>query len=173
MRFHKVATSLRKPPSARAVPVAKDGFGNSAGARKTPRRPVPEVRGKLRVALVVDQAVPPVQDGSGLVYKTWIDALAEHCELHVIAFTRAGAQTEAAEDSLASRCERHAIIPAPQGQFALKLVRMAARLITGTLFAPAAIEKLGRRRVQRAVAGFMSGATVDVVIVEKWNSLFL
>ncbi len=132
--------------------------------------PAPELAapaGRRKLALVAEQFVPPVNDGSTYVYKSWVDFLAERYELYAIFFASRPGETAQAERYLAARCAAYLILPGPPASRLWKVVRAAARMVSGTLLAPRWIEELGRARIHRTIADFVAAHRIDLFMISK------
>jgi len=122
---------------------------------------------KLKIAFVADQFSPPVFDGSTLVYKSWIDFLAERYALYAILFSSYGGDIDVAQRYLAERCRGHLILPGAPRSRLWKALRAASRFGSGAVFAPRWVEEFGRGAIHRTVADFAQRYDLRLFLISK------
>lgn len=122
---------------------------------------------KLKIAFVADQFSPPVFDGSTLVYKSWIDFLAEHYALYAIFFSSYGGDIDVAQRYLAERCRDHLILPGVPRSRLWKALRAASRFGSGAVFAPRWVEEFGRGAIHRTIADFAQRHDLRLFLISK------
>jgi glycosyltransferase involved in cell wall biosynthesis len=124
-------------------------------------------RRRLRICFVAEQFVPPVLDGSGLVYKAWLDALSQHHDVYAILFTQYPVDTREATDYLRKISCEHLILPGVPAGRIWKTLRAAARYFSGNLFAPRIIEEYGRGIVKKRISAFLQSNQIDLFVFSK------
>jgi hypothetical protein len=136
-------------------------------------------RRKLRICFVADQFVPPVLDGSCLVYKAWLDTLSQRHDVYAILFKsyRGNADTREANDYLPQVCRDHLILPVPPEEWVWKKLRSVARVVmlsmSGNYFAPRIIEEFGRANVVKRISAFLQRNQIDLFVFSKLFSVHM
>ncbi|HXW70692.1 MAG TPA: glycosyltransferase [Methylocella sp.] len=126
---------------------------------------------RLRICFIAEQFVPPVLDGSGLVYKAWLDTLSQRHDVYAILFTQFPVDTWEAKEYLPRVCRDYVILPGLPNSNLWKTLRAAARCLSGNLFAPRAIEEYGRGFVRRRIAGFLKSKEIDLFVFSKLETV--
>src|SRR5690349_760830 len=127
----------------------------------------------MKVVFIAEQFVPPVFNGSTLVYDLWLRMLHQSDEVYAILFSAEGEPTEETHAELRRLCRDYLILPGHARSRIVKAGRAAARFFNGSLFAPAWVEEVGRIPVQREISGFLDRHRPDVMVMSKLNPLHL
>jgi glycosyltransferase involved in cell wall biosynthesis len=128
-------------------------------------------RRRLRICFVAEQFVPPVLDGSGLVYKAWLDTLSQRHDVYAIFFKQYPVDTREANDYLAQVCRGHLILPGWADRRIWKTLRAVARYFSGNLFAPRIIEEYSRAIVKKRLSAFLLSNQIDLFVFSKLQSI--
>src|SRR4051794_18701338 len=91
----------------------------------------------MKVVFIAEQFVPPVFNGSTLVYDLWLRMLHQSDEVYAILFSAEGEPTTETHTELRRLCRDYLILPGHARSRAVKAGRAAARFVNGSLFAPA------------------------------------
>lgn len=122
----------------------------------------------MKALLVIDESVFPSRNGSGAVYRAWLAALREHVgDVALLIFSRSDAFGGNDPGQLAAEIADCLVVPAEHPHVAMKLLRSFGRSLTGGLFAPLWVERLGRDGQLAAVREFIARVDPDVVVVQK------
>ena len=128
-------------------------------------------RRRLRICFVAEQFVPPVLDGSGRIYKAWLDTLSQRHDVYAILFKQYPVDTREANDYLAQVCRGHLILPGvPDGRI-WKTLRAVARYFSGNLFAPRIIEEYRRAIVKKRISAFLLSNQIDLFVFSKLRTV--
>jgi glycosyltransferase involved in cell wall biosynthesis len=130
-------------------------------------------RRRLRICFVADQFVPPVLDGSGLVYKAWLDTLSQRHDVYAILFKQYPVDTREANDYLPHVCRGHLILPGLPDEKIWKVLRAVARYFSGNLYAPRIIEEYGRAAVKKRISAFLLSNPIDLFVFSKLRTIHL
>ncbi len=130
-------------------------------------------RQRLRICFVADQFVPPVLDGSGLIYKAWLDTLSQRHDVYAIFFKQYPVDTRESNDYLPQVCRDHLILPGlPDGRI-WKTLRAVARYFSGSLFASRIIEEYSRAIVKKRISAFLLSNQIDLFVFSKLRTVHL
>jgi glycosyltransferase involved in cell wall biosynthesis len=127
----------------------------------------------MKVVFIAEQFAPPVFNGSTLIYDLWMRMLSQSDEVYAILFSAEGEPTGETHAELRGLCRDYLILPGHARSRVIKSGRAAARLVNGSLFAPAWLEEVGRGPIQREIAGFLDRHRPDVMVMSKLNPLHL
>ena len=129
----------------------------------------------MKIAFVAEQFVPPVFDGSTMVYDTWLRMLARTSdEVVALLFWREREPTDETHRELRLLCSDYRILPGMAQQSTLqKVARAVGRFFTHGLFAPRWLEEAGRGATQREIHEFLSLHRPDVLVVSKISVVHL
>ncbi|HEY8031277.1 MAG TPA: glycosyltransferase [Methylocella sp.] len=130
-------------------------------------------RQRLRICFVAEQFVPPVLDGSGLVYKAWLDTLSRRHDVYAILFTQFPVDTREANDYLTHVCRGHLILPEQADGRSWKTLRAVARYFSGNLFAPRVIEEYHCANVKKRISAFLRANQIDLFVFSKLRIVYL
>lgn len=122
----------------------------------------------MKALLVIDESVFPSRNGSGAVYRAWLAALREHAgDVALLIFSRSDAYGGNDQQALSSEISEFLVVPAEHPHISMKLLRSFGRSLTGGLFAPVWVERLGRGEQLAAVREFIVRVDPDVIVVQK------
>jgi len=124
----------------------------------------------MKLLYICEDYVPPVTNGSGLVYLACLEALAQEYDVYSIMFAddlgRVGRETS---DKLESLCKAHLVLPGVNRNPPVQLARTLSRAVTGQLIAPTMLEEMGRSGIQDKVARFIRNNAPAAMYVHKYN----
>ncbi len=128
-------------------------------------------RRRLRICFVAEQFVPPILDGSGRVYKAWLDTLSQRHDVYAILFKQFPVDTREANDYLPQVCRDHLILPGlPDGKI-WKTLRAVARYFSGNLYAPRIIEEYSRANVKKRISTFLLSNQIDLFVFSRLETV--
>ena len=127
----------------------------------------------MDVLFVADQVVPPITNGSAVVYRGWLEALSRRHRVRAVLFNSEGSDTREAAHFLGQVCDDYLVLPGPPKAKAWKTARALSRYVTGSLFAPRLVEEWGRGDSQAAVREFVARHRCDVSLFSKLASIYL
>jgi glycosyltransferase involved in cell wall biosynthesis len=127
----------------------------------------------MKVVFIAEQFVPPVFNGSTLVYDLWLRMLHRYEDAYAIFFTGEGEPTAETHAELRRLCRDYLVLPGHARSLLIKSGRALARYINGSLFAPAQVEEFSRGPVHREISRFLARHKPDVLVLSKLNSLNL
>jgi glycosyltransferase involved in cell wall biosynthesis len=130
-------------------------------------------RRRLRICFVAEQFVPPVLDGSGLVYKALLDTLSQRHDVYAILFKQFPVETREANDYLPQVCRDHLILPGLADGRRWKTLRAVARYFSGKIYAPRIIEEYGRAIVKKRISAFLQSNQIDLFVFSKLTTVHL
>jgi len=100
--------------------------------------------------------------------------LREHVgDIALLIFSRGDSHGGNDPKVLSAQIPEYLVVPAEHPHIAMKLLRSFGRSLSGGLFAPAWIERLGRRKELAAVRQFIAHIHPDVIVVQKLSCAVL
>jgi hypothetical protein len=124
-----------------------------------------------KLLYICEDYVPPVHDGSGVVYLACLQALEERYEIYAVMFGDPARVTSKTNDALNALCKAHLILPAVLKNPVVQLARTLARAFTGQLAAPRLLEEFGRQPIHRQIAEFVRRHEPDALYLHKLSCL--
>jgi glycosyltransferase involved in cell wall biosynthesis len=130
-------------------------------------------RRRLRICFVAEQFVPPVLDGSGRVYKAWLDTLSQRHDVYAILFKQYPVDTREANDYLPQVCRDFLILPGLADGRIWKTLRAVARYLSGNAYGPRIIAEYSRAIIKKRISAFVLSNQIDLFVFSKLTTVYM